>query len=51
MPGILQAKKSRYALIMEGFWLGDKIRIRAVNLSLPIVRFPWIGAIVLMLFS
>jgi len=28
--GILQAKKARYPLDMEGFWLSDKFRIRAV---------------------
>ena len=30
MAGILQAKKYRYVLNMEGFWPGDKCRIIAV---------------------
>ena len=29
MAGIFAAQKSRYTLIMEGFWLGDKFRVRA----------------------
>jgi hypothetical protein len=31
MAGILQAKKAGYPLDMEGFWLSDKFRIRAVT--------------------
>jgi hypothetical protein len=29
MAGILQVEKSRYGLVIEGFWLGDKFRIGA----------------------
>jgi len=32
---IFQTEKSRYALVMEGFWLGDKFRVRAANEPLP----------------
>jgi hypothetical protein len=39
MPGILQAKKGG-ALIMEGFWLGDKFRVRAeTNHSAPTIWY------------
>jgi hypothetical protein len=37
--GILQAKKAGYSLIMEGFWLGDKFRIRAVTSNFLIAGF------------
>ena len=30
MAGNPQTEKSRYVLYMEGFWLSDKFRIRAV---------------------
>ena len=35
MTGKLQTEKSRDVLDMEGFWLGDKFRIRADCKPLP----------------
>jgi hypothetical protein len=42
MAGNPQTKKSRYALVMEGFWLGDKFRIRADNATSASRSFPMI---------
>jgi hypothetical protein len=37
MAGVFQAKKAGYRLNMEGFWPGDKFRIRAGILNKKVV--------------
>jgi hypothetical protein len=42
MAGVHQVEKSRYGLVIEGFWLGDKYGIIAGNATFAPTTFPMI---------